>query len=106
MHTKHILLKTPLLVHPIMKSLEQGVDFSQLAREHSACPSAESGGTLGNLTLEDFPKSVQEALQGHSQQPLSQQSELPSNPENVHPIMDSIVGPIESHHGLHIFKLD
>jgi peptidyl-prolyl cis-trans isomerase C len=97
MHAKHILLKTPLLVHPILQSLQQGADFAQLAREHSACPSKEQGGDLGNLALSDFPSAIQAALSGEITHPEE---------ESTHPIIQGIVGPIKSHHGLHIFKVN
>jgi len=76
------LLKTPLLVKPILQSLNTGADFSQLAREHSACPSAENGGDWGNLNDDDLPPAIVEALK-----------EAP---------MGQVVGPIESRHGLHL----
>lgn len=92
MTTKHILLKTPLLVQPIIQSLEQGADFSQLAREHSACPSRNNGGDIGNIALEDFPIDIQNALK---------QSDT-----SAHPLLGNLVGPIESHHGLHLFHIE
>lgn len=82
MSTKHILLKTPLLVKPILQSLKTGADFSQLAREHSACPSAENGGDWGNLSDNDLPQAIVEALK---EAPLGE-----------------VVGPIETRHGLHL----
>lgn len=82
MSTKHILLKTPLLVKPILQSLNTGADFSQLAREHSACPSAENGGDWGNLNNDDLPQAIVDALQDAA--------------------MGEVVGPIETRHGLHL----
>ena len=82
MSTKHILLKTPLLVDPILQSLKTGADFSQLAREHSACPSADNGGDWGNLADSDLPAEIVEALQAAP--------------------MGEVIGPIKSRHGLHL----
>lgn len=101
MTTKHILLKTPLLVHPIMQSLEQGADFSQLAREYSACPSGVNGGDLGNLAIEDFPKAIQNALkQSDNTYHVDSIASVP------HPVSHHLIGPIESTHGLHLFQID
>lgn len=86
MEARHILLKTPLLVEPIMQAIEQGADFAQLAREHSACPSAEQGGNWGELTQEALPASILDALNDAS--------------------VGQIIGPIKSRHGLHLIKLE
>ena len=85
MKAKHILLKTPLLVPTIMQAIEQGADFSQLAREHSACMSAKKGGDWGMLDQRALPENILAALNS------AQTGE--------------VIGPIESRHGLHVIKL-
>ena len=86
MEAKHILLKTPLLVEPILQAINQGADFAQLAREHSACPSTQNGGDWGKLDQSVLPQAILEALNEAS--------------------IGDIVGPIESRHGLHLIKLE
>lgn len=86
MQARHILLKTPLLVEPIMQAIEQGADFAQLAREHSACPSRSHGGDWGQLDQTTLPKAITDAL-------------MEAN-------VGSVIGPIESRHGLHLIKLE
>ena len=86
MEAKHILLKTPLLVEPILQALNQGADFAQLAREHSACPSAQNGGDWGKLDQSVLPQAILEAL----------------NDANI----GEVIGPIVSRHGLHLIKLE
>jgi len=86
MQAKHILLKTPLLVPTILQAIEQGADFSQLAREHSACISAKKGGDWGVLDQTALPSNILEALDTAQ--------------------LGEVIGPIESRHGLHIIKLE
>ncbi|WP_283788202.1 peptidylprolyl isomerase [Bermanella sp. WJH001] len=86
MEAKHILLKTPLLVEPILQAINQGADFAQLAREHSACPSGSNGGDWGKLDQSVLPQSILEAL----------------NEANI----GDVIGPLESRHGLHLIKLE
>ena len=86
MQAKHILLKTKLLVPTILQALEQENDFSQLAREYSACPSGQDGGNWGDLNNAALPAEMVAALE---------QAQA-----------GDIVGPIQSRHGLHILKLE
>lgn len=86
MRARHILLKTPLLVPEIQQALNNGQDFSQLARQYSACPSKDNGGDWGVLGAEALPRSIIEAL------------------ENTQ--VGEVCGPIETRHGLHLIKLD
>lgn len=86
MEAQHILLKTPLLVEPIMSALNQGADFGQLAREHSACPSAQYAGDWGKLTQDALPSNILDALNEAS--------------------VGDVIGPITSRHGLHLIKLE
>ncbi len=86
MQARHILLKTKYLVPTIMQALQQGADFTQLAREHSACPSGKNGGDWGELDKQVLPENILLAL----------------NEANI----GEVVGPIKSRHGLHIIKLE
>ncbi len=86
MRLKHILLRTPLLVDDLMLSLRQGADFSVLAREHSACPSARNGGDIGLIKPEDLPQSIKDAL-----------AEAP---------IGEVSGPIQTRHGYHLIELE
>ena len=86
MRFKHILLKTPLLIDQVILSLRQGADFSALAREHSACPSAKNGGEIGEIEADDLPKAIQLVLR-----------DLPLN---------EVSQPVYTHHGIHIIQLE
>ena len=43
----HILTKTLDEAKSIQAKLAEGIDFHQLARMHSTCPSGQTGGNLG-----------------------------------------------------------
>ena len=58
----HILLKSPLLAGDIIKELELGADFADLAREYSACPSANNEGFAGYNNLDTLPTGIVTAL--------------------------------------------
>lgn len=58
----HILLKSPLLAEDIVKELELGADFSDLAKEYSACPSANNDGFAGYHHLDTLPTNLVKAL--------------------------------------------
>lgn len=47
MEIYHILVDTEKEANDILAKLEQGEDFSQLAKEFSTCPSSKEGGNLG-----------------------------------------------------------
>jgi peptidyl-prolyl cis-trans isomerase C len=88
MHTialHHILLKSPLLADDLAKELELGADFAELAREYSACPSAQQGGFAGYHSQDDLPISIIEALARSDDQ-------------------QSYTGPITSSYGYHLLK--
>lgn len=61
----HILLKSPLLAQDVAKELELGADFSELAREYSACPSGKEGGFAGYHAQNDLPLEIINALAMH-----------------------------------------
>jgi len=86
MQARHILLKTPLLVPSLLEALKNGADFAQLAREHSACPSAQNDGDWGALTSNTLPTEILDAINTAS--------------------IGEIIGPIQTRHGLHLIKLE
>jgi peptidyl-prolyl cis-trans isomerase C len=81
----HILLKSSLLAQDIAQELELGADFSELARDHSACPSSHQGGFAGYHQQNDLPDAVITALATHDDQ-------------------KSFAGPVESPLGFHLLK--
>jgi peptidyl-prolyl cis-trans isomerase C len=47
---RHILVETQDKCEDIKRQIEAGADFSELAREHSKCPSGQRGGDLGDFS--------------------------------------------------------
>jgi peptidyl-prolyl cis-trans isomerase C len=57
-HLRHILLADEEAARQALARLEDGADFSALAREVSQDPSASAGGDLGYLAADDMPPSL------------------------------------------------
>lgn len=47
---RHILVDDEEHCQELIRQLESGADFAQLAAEHSNCPSGQSGGDLGEFS--------------------------------------------------------
>uniref|UniRef100_A0A6S8EPJ9 Peptidyl-prolyl cis-trans isomerase n=1 Tax=Aplanochytrium stocchinoi TaxID=215587 RepID=A0A6S8EPJ9_9STRA len=45
----HILVPTEEKAKELLKELDSGADFAELAMEHSTCPSGKKGGALGSF---------------------------------------------------------
>jgi peptidyl-prolyl cis-trans isomerase C len=45
----HILVSSMEQAQQLQKQLSEGVDFADLARNHSSCPSGRNGGNLGQF---------------------------------------------------------
>ena len=46
---RHILVDTQDQCQALKDEINGGADFAEIAREHSSCPSAKSGGDLGEF---------------------------------------------------------
>lgn len=58
---KHILVNQEFEANDLVKSLEAGKSFEELAKEHSLCPSGKSGGDLGEFGKGQMVKSFEDA---------------------------------------------
>ena len=47
---RHILVNDEQLCQELLRQIEQGADFADLARQHSQCPSGSRGGDLGSFS--------------------------------------------------------
>ena len=57
----HILVPHQYEAEDLLKRLQKGEAFEELARKHSSCPSASNGGDLGTLRLGQAVEDFEEA---------------------------------------------
>lgn len=59
---QHILVDQKFEAEDVLKKLNEGKDFSELAKDHSTCGSAQDGGNLGEfkkgMMVPDFEKAA------------------------------------------------
>jgi peptidyl-prolyl cis-trans isomerase C len=75
---RHILVKTEDEANALIKQLDGGADFAQLAKEHSTGPSSSAGGDLGwfekDMMVKPFADAVASMSNGtHSSSPVKTQ---------------------------------
>ncbi len=46
---RHILVDTEEQCNELKQQIESGLDFAEVAKEHSSCPSGKHGGELGQF---------------------------------------------------------
>lgn len=46
---RHILVDSQGLCEDLKKQIEEGADFTEIAKAHSSCPSGQQGGDLGEF---------------------------------------------------------
>ncbi len=59
---RHILVDSEEFCNELKTKIEGGADFADVAREHSSCPSAESGGELGEFSPGQMVKEFDEVV--------------------------------------------
>tara|TARA_B100000809_G_scaffold126175_2_gene124415 strand:+ start:476 stop:757 length:282 start_codon:yes stop_codon:yes gene_type:complete len=47
---RHILVADEELCESLKTQIQEGADFTDVAREHSSCPSGQEGGALGEFS--------------------------------------------------------
>ncbi len=74
---RHILVSTEEACADLKKQIDEGADFSALAKEHSSCPSGAEGGALGTFgpgqMVKEFDEVVFSAPIGEVQGPVKTQ---------------------------------
>lgn len=82
----HIVVEDENLAKEILEKIDNGEDFSVLAKEYSQCPSKENGGNLGRFIEGQMVAEFDNALKDME--------------------VGSISGPVETNFGFHIIRLD
>jgi len=59
---RHILVETEDQCNELKTQIEAGADFVELAKEHSQCPSGQSGGDLGEFSPGQMVKEFDEVV--------------------------------------------
>jgi peptidyl-prolyl cis-trans isomerase C len=74
---RHILVSTEDECEALKSQIESGADFTELARQHSECPSGRRGGDLGEFgrgqMVREFDEVVFSAAIGEVQGPVKTQ---------------------------------
>ncbi|MCP3915647.1 MAG: peptidylprolyl isomerase [bacterium] len=74
---RHILVETEAQCLELKQKIEGGANFADLARQHSKCPSGQSGGDLGQFgrgqMVPEFDKVVFSADVGSVEGPVKTQ---------------------------------
>ncbi len=59
---RHILVDTEEQCNELKKQIESGVDFAEVAKQHSNCPSGRRGGDLGEFSPGQMVKEFDEVV--------------------------------------------
>ncbi len=82
---RHILVETQDKCEDIKRQIESGVDFEELARQHSKCPSGQRGGDLGAFSPGQMVKEFDEVVFSGD--------------------LGTIHGPVQTQFGFHLIEI-
>ena len=82
---RHILVETQDKCEDIKTQIEAGTDFAELAKEHSKCPSGQSGGDLGEFSPGQMVKEFDDVVFSGD--------------------MGKVHGPIQTQFGFHLIEI-
>lgn len=83
-HVHHILVRHEYEAQDLLKKIESGAEFSELAKIHSTCPSSTRGGDLGDVDPKRFVQEFADAAVALSSGEVS--------------------GPVQTRFGYHLIK--
>ncbi len=82
---RHILVSTEAECLEIKAKLEGGAEFESLAKQHSSCPSGQSGGDLGEFGPGQMVKEFDEVV--------------------FHEEVGKVHGPVNTQFGYHLLEI-
>lgn len=82
---RHILVKTEEECLELKTKIAGGADFTEVAKEHSTCPSASEGGDLGEFSPGMMVKEFDEVVFKEA--------------------LDEVHGPVETQFGFHLLQI-
>lgn len=82
---RHILVETEQECEDLKTQIEAGADFEDVAKEHSKCPSGQSGGSLGEFSPGQMVKEFDDVVFSAE--------------------IDKVHGPIQTQFGFHLIEI-
>jgi peptidyl-prolyl cis-trans isomerase C len=82
---RHILVKTKDEAEDIKKQIENGADFSDLAKKLSKCPSGRQGGDLGKFSQGQMVKEFDKVVFNEA--------------------VNKVHGPVQTQFGFHLIEI-
>jgi len=82
---RHILVSSKEKCEELKQQIEKGSDFADMAKQHSTCPSGQSGGDLGSFSPGQMVKEFDEVV-------------FSGDTGKVH-------GPVQTQFGFHLIEI-
>ncbi len=82
---RHILVETQQQCEDLKTQIEAGADFAEIAKQHSKCPSGQTGGALGEFSPGQMVKEFDDVV-------------FTAEAGKVH-------GPVQTQFGFHLIEI-